>query len=64
MNKVIMQFNFMKSLEEYFGGVNMADRYSDIRKNLSDKINKKGYSQIERILLCCRTARVLFHIFE
>lgn len=47
MNKVIMQFNFMKSLEEYFGGVNMADRYSDIRKNLSDKINKKGYSQIE-----------------
>lgn len=47
VNKVIMQFNFMKSLEEYFGGVNMADRYSDIRKNLSDKINKKGYSQIE-----------------
>lgn len=47
MNKVIMQFNFMKSLEEYFGGVNMADRYSDIRKNLSDKINKKGYCQIE-----------------
>lgn len=47
MNKVIMQFNFMKSLEEYFGGVNMADRYSDIRKSLSDKINKKGYSQIE-----------------
>ena len=47
MNKVIIQFNFMKSLEEYFGGINMADRYGDIRKKLSDKINKKEYSQIE-----------------
>ncbi len=47
MNKVIMQFNFMKSLEEYFGGVNMADRYSEIRKNLTDKINRKEYDQIE-----------------
>lgn len=41
VNKVIMQFNFMKSLEEYFGGVNMADRYSDIRKILVIRLIKR-----------------------
>ena len=47
MGKVVQQFNLMCSFDEYFGGCNMADRYSEIREKLRDKINCRGEQIIE-----------------
>ena len=47
MGKAVKQFNLMKSLDMYFGGNDMKDRYIDIRNSLSRKINADEYSQIE-----------------
>ena len=47
MGKVVQQFNLMCSFDEYFGGCNMADRYSEIREKLRGKINCRGEQMIE-----------------
>ena len=42
------QFNLMCSLQKYFeGGCDMSERYTEIRKNLKEKINGSGECEIE-----------------
>ena len=40
MNKAGQQFNLMCSLEGYFGGYNMSNKYKEIRNNIRNKINQ------------------------
>lgn len=47
MGKVTQQFNLMCSFDEYFGGCNMADKYSEIREKLKEKINCQEEQIIE-----------------
>ncbi len=46
LNKAVKQFNFMKSMEEFFGGDSMEDKnmndYKSVRESLSDKISQKN----------------------
>ena len=46
-NKMGLQFNLMCSLDEYFGGKDMADKYQKIRENLREKINQTKQGGIE-----------------
>ena len=46
-NKMGLQFNLMCSLDEYFGGKDMADKYQKIRENLREKINQTKQGVIE-----------------
>lgn len=41
------QINLFSSIKEYFGGVNMADKYGKIRVGLRNKINDSNENQIE-----------------
>ena len=46
--KMGQQFNLMCSLQKYFeGGCDMSERYTEIRKNLKEKINGSGECEIE-----------------
>lgn len=47
IGKAIKQFNLMKSLEIYFGGYDMADKYFEVRNSIKTKINQAGYCQID-----------------
>lgn len=46
-NKMRQQFNLMCSLDEYFGGKNMANKYKKIREDLQRKINQAESDAIE-----------------
>lgn len=47
MNKAGQQFNLMCSLEGYFGGYNMSNKYKEIRNNIRNKINQSADVEIK-----------------
>ena len=47
MGKAVLQFNMLASFEEYFGGEDMKNKYSEIRSSIKTKINSNDYQVCE-----------------